>query len=358
MSMSETRTFFGHLRTFIIVTLITAMVWLLAESRMVRSRSLEAQVVLTTVPVSSVGDGHELVVRQATDQTQIRTVEIKLEGSTAGLDRFARLLQNRVELRVGREIPAKPGVHSIDLRSVLRQSLETTVHGLIITDVTPANISVEVDELETREFPVRIVLPNEVQLDGVPRADPDLIQVIAPASVLAKVQSNEALVQINAGEIAQLAQGRLETIPGVIVEIDGLDRRDWATQINPAQVDVFVTLRTLTQNYTIDRLPVQVLLAPGEVGKWLIEINEADKDLVNIEVSGSAEAIELLKAGKAKPRAFINLSFEELERGIRSKSAQILGLPVGSRVISPQSTVNFTISPIENQADIRAEPES
>jgi len=355
--MNDARTMFGHIRTFIIVTLITIMVWLLAESRMVRTRTIEAQIVLTTVPVSGTGSESVLVVRQSVDQAQIRTTEIKIEGSTAGLDRFARKLLNRVELRVGREIPAKPGTHTIDLRAILRQLSETTGHGLIISDVSPASVIVQVDELESREFPVRVVLPNEIQLDGVPRADPDLITVTAPSSILNAIRSSEAVVRIDAAEISQLAQGRLETIPGVIVEIDGVDRQDWATQMSPGQVDVFVTLLTLNKKYTIDRLPIQVLLAPGEIGKWLVEINESDKDLVNVEISGSAEAIGLLKSGEVQPRAFINLSFEELERGISSKPAQILGLPAGCRVTSPQMTVKFGISSIKSASDIRAEPE-
>ncbi|MDF1808233.1 MAG: hypothetical protein P1U42_00905 [Phycisphaerales bacterium] len=357
--MSDTRTIFGHIRTFIIVTLITIMVWLLAESRMVRNRTIEAQIVLTTVPVPVTATGNEtvLVVRQSLEQVQVRTAEIKIEGSTAGLDRFARTLQNRVELRVGREIPGKPGTHTIDLRAILRQISESTGHGLIISEVSPATINVQVDELQSREFPVRVVLPNEIQLDGAPRADPDLITVTAPTSILNGIRSNEAVVRIDDAEISQLAQGRLETIPGVVVQIDGVDRQDWATQITPSQVDVFVTLRTLTENHTIDRLPIQVLLAPGEIGKWLVRINESDKDLVNVEISGSAQAIEMLKSGEIEPRAFINLSFEELERGISSKPAQILGLPAGCRVTSPQMTVKFDISAISSTADIRAEPE-
>lgn len=351
--MSETRTLSGHIRTFLIVTLITVMVWLLAEARMVQTRTLEPQIVLTTVDTAG---GVSLVVRQVTDQVQIRTAAVKVEGSTSGLDRFARRLQNRIELRVGREIPATPGIHTLDLRQILRDSTETTVHGLIITEVSPATITVQVDELETRDFPIRVVMPNGVELDGVPRADPGSVRVIAPSSVLARVTANEAAVPVSLDVVSQLAQGRLETIPGVVVNLPGIARDDWATQIEPGQVDIRVTLRTQTQNLTIDRLPVQVLIAPGEIGKWVVQINDADKDLVNVMVVGPAKSIELLRSGETVPRAFVTLSFEDLGRGIRSKSAQILGLPAGCRLVDPDLTVNLDISQVGSAAQTPGEP--
>ncbi len=357
--MNEQRTFFGHLRTFVIVTLITVMVWLLAESRMVQMRTLEAQVVLASAAKGEEGSSElPLVVRQADGQDQVRTATIQIEGSAAGLDRFARMLQNRIELRVGREIPAEPGIHTLDLREILRQSLEMSVHGLIITEVSPETITVEVDELVTREFRLRVDMPVGVELDGVPRTDPAMVRVVAPSRVLGQVKAAQASVRIDPGKVAQLSQGRLETIPGVAVELPGIDGQDWQTQIEPRQVDVFVTLRTLTENLTIDRLPVQVLMAPGEIGRWRIQIDEADKDLVNIMVVGPAQAIEQLRAGEVVPRAFVTLTFEDLERRIGSKPAQILGLPPECRVVSPEVMVNLAISPIEPGASHDAESAS
>jgi hypothetical protein len=355
--MSEQRTFFGHLRTFMIVTLITVMVWLLAESRMVLTRTLEAQVVFTSVPPasgSSADDEGGLVVRQALSpaeralgvESAIRSARIQVEGSTSGIDQFVRLLQGRIELRIGREIPAESGIHMLDLREVLRQSSELAVHGLTITQVSPATVMVEVDRLETREFRIGVDMPAGVELDGVPRTDPPMVRVVAPSSVLAQVKTTQASVQIDSVKVAQLAQGRLETIPGVAIELPGIDRQGWHTQIEPAQVDVFLTLRTLTEQMTIDRLPVQVLMAPGEIGDWRVEISDADKDLVNIVIAGPAQEIEQLRSGEIVPRAFVSLTFEDLERRISSKPTQILGLPPGCRVVSPESVVNLTISPI------------
>mgnify|MGYP003651319563 FL=1 len=230
------------------------------------------------------------------------------------------------------------------------------VHGLIITDVSPSVIQVEVDELETREFPVRVLMPDGVELDGAPRAEPTFVRVTAPMGVLAGIEGDEAYVRVDQSEIVELAQGRLETIPGLVIELSGVDQSDWATLIEPIQVDVLVTVRTLTENVSIARLPVQVLMAPDGIGNWRVVIDDADKDLVNVMFEGPAEGIALLKSGEVRPRAIVDLSFEDLGRRIRSKSAQILGLPPGCRVVSPDFTVNLVISPIEEPAGTTGSP--
>jgi hypothetical protein len=339
--MNEQRGLFAKVRTVIVVTLITAMVWLLAESRMVRSRSIETQITLVAAPPAG---GVELVVRQSPGSMIIRTATLEIEGSTAGIDRFARLLQNRIELRLGREITPRPGEYTLDLRDVLRQSADLGVHGVTIKSVSPETIRIEVDELETRELPLRVRLPEGVQTDGPPRAEPASVRIKAPSNLLMRLDTDFATVTLSPGQVAQLTSGRLETIPGGVVDVDGLASGAWSTSIEPAQVDVLLTLKTVTSRLELGRLPVQVLLAPGEIGSWQVEIDETDRDLVGVLVEGPIEGIEALRSGTVQPRAFVQLSFEDLERGINGKPAQIMNLPPGCRVVSTPRVVGLRIS--------------
>jgi len=339
--MNEPRGFLAQLRTVIVVTLLTAMIWLLAESRMVRSRSIEAQISIMNVEPAG---GIELVVRQSPDSILVRTATLEIEGSTSGIDRFARLLQNRIDLRVGREIEPRPGSYTLDLREILRDSSELGVHGVTIKSVSPQTIRIEVDDLETRELPLQVRLPDEVQTDGPPRAEPASVRLKAPGSQLAQLQAEFATVTLSPGQIAMLTPGRLETIPGGVVNIEGFEPGAWSTTIDPAQVDVLITLKSVTQRLELGRLPVQVLLAPAEVGSWRVEIEETDRDLVGVLVEGPVEGIESLRSGKVQPKAFVSLSFEDLERGVKSKPAQIMNLPHGCRVVSPERVVGLIIS--------------
>lgn len=346
MSEAE-RGFFGHVRTCLVVTLIAAMVWLLAESRMVRSRSIEAQVTLDSAGLS---EGSNLVVRQSPSTVPVRTVAIEIEGSTAGLDRFVRELQNRVELRLGQEIPPRPGAYRLDMRSVLRSSTMLDMQGVTIKAVIPPEIVLEVDELETRELPVLVELPEGVQTDGLPRTEPPSVRLRAPSTLLAELSAQSATVTLTTSQVARLTPGRLETAPGGIVEIAGISTDDWATTIEPSQVDVLLTLKTITQQLELDPLPVQVLIAPGEIGTWRVEIDDTDRDLLGVVVEGPVEGIEALRNKSVRPRAYVSLSFEDLERGVRSSPAQIVNLPLGCRVVSPERTIGLSITREEASA--------
>ncbi len=339
--MTEGRTILAKVRTIIVVTLLSMMLWLLAEARMVRSQSFEAQIAITNVEIPG---GLELAVRQSPSENRIRVVEIELEGSTSGIDELMRQLQNRLELRLGREIPARPGIFEIDLRAELRRSPDLDMHGVTIASVTPETIMIEVDEIETREMPVRIVLPDGVQTDGAPRAEPALVRVRAPGSIFSSIQSGGGVVTVSREQVEQLQPGRLETIPGGLVEIEGINADTWATSIEPAQADVLITLRSVTQQLELDQIPVQVLIAPGEIGRWQIEIDDTDRDLIGIVVEGPVDAIEALRTKAVRPRAYVSLNFEDLERGIESKPAQIVNLPVGCRVLGSERIVGLRIS--------------
>lgn len=352
--MSESqRGFFGYVRTCVVVTLIAAMVWLLAESRMVRSRNIEAQVAIGTLDAGSGGD---LVVRQSPQVVPVRTVTIEIEGSTAGLDRFVRDLQNRIELRLGQEIAPRAGEYRLDLRSVLRSSTGLDMQGVTVKAVTPPEVVLEVDELETRELPLTVLLPEGVQTDGAPRAEPASVRLRAPSKLLADLPAQFATVTLTSSQVAQLTPGRLETAPGGIVEVPGIGSGEWATSIEPSQVDVILTLKTVTQQLELDPLPVQVLIAPGEIGAWRVEIDDTDRDLLGVVVEGPVEGIEALRNRTVRPRAYVSLSFEDLERGVRSSPAQIVNLPLGCRVISPARTIGLSITREPGAADPPGEP--
>ncbi len=339
--MNEERAILAQMRTVLVVTLLTAMIWLLAESRMVRNRSIEAQISIANVEPAG---GIELVVRQSPDALPVRTATVVIEGSTSGIDRFARLLQNRIELRVGREIEPRPGVYTLDLRELLRESTELWVHGVTIKSVSPETIRIEVDDLETRELPVRVDLPDGIQTDGALRAEPASVRIKAPGSLFAQLTAEFATVSLSQAQVALLTPGRLETIPGGVVDVEGIQPGAWSTTIQPAQVDVLITLKSVTQQLELGRLPVQVLLAPAEVGAWRVEIEETDRDLVGVLVEGPVDQIAALRDGTIRPQAFVSLSFEDLERGINAKPAQIMNLPPGCRLVGPQRVVGLSIS--------------
>ena len=147
-------------RAIVLVTVITVLVWLLAESRTVRSQVSELSPRLTS------GSSTELLVRPAPNHSWPEAFKVTLTGSTAGLDQVARSLQGQVPLRLGIEIPATPGVHEIDLREVLRRLEVIMAAGVGVVEVNPDRLRVEVDAVGTVSLPVRVITPEGVAFEG------------------------------------------------------------------------------------------------------------------------------------------------------------------------------------------------
>ncbi|MFK7884417.1 MAG: hypothetical protein AB8F26_09590 [Phycisphaerales bacterium] len=320
-----------NVRTVVLVTILSLLVWLLAESRTVRSQ------VVDLAPSLEIGADARVLTRAATGSDWPDSLRVTLSGSVAGLDQAIRALNGRLTMRVGIDVPTTPGVHDVDLREVLRASETLAAAGVTVEEVDPPRVLIEVDSVSELLIPLRVVVPDGVRFEanGVARTTPTEIRVIGPASVVEKLEDAEGIVRLESSLIASLTPGRASTIAAQRVVLpDGEDR--WAMRVEPTQVDVALTLRSRTAELSLPAMPIQIQLAPGEVGRWLIELEPGSLDLVGIVVTGPSDQIERLRSGEIVPTAFLSLGFDELERGISGKPAELHGLPPGIRLVPGQ----------------------
>ena len=341
----------SQIRTVVLVSFLAILIWLLAESRMIQSRVVELQIVL----IGNTQDPeHRFVVRPTPGEDWSSSIDVELEGSLASLDQASRDLRGRIQLTVGDDIPSRQGMHDLDLRTLLRNLPSLRTNGVNIRTLSIDTARVQVDELITLELPVRVDLPQSVALDGPPRAIPQSVTIEGPAAIINTLEGRELLASPDPVAIAALTPGRLETIPSVAISIptnpelaptSGITYPGWSPILTPPRVDVRLTIRSLTQTTIIDRLPIQVLLAPGEVGRWDVALDPGSEDLVSIQISGPSDALEAINNGTATPSAVLSLSFQDLERSITSKQIQLLGLPAGVRVGTELPEVSFVITP-------------
>ncbi|MFK7759703.1 MAG: hypothetical protein AB8C13_07140 [Phycisphaerales bacterium] len=336
---------FAKIRTIALVSFLTIVIWLLAESRMIQTRTIELQLVL----VGSTQDiEHEYVVRPARIDEWSSSIDVELEGSLASLDAVSRALKGRVPMVVGDQIPSRSGTHDLDFRSILRTLPTLQTNGVSIRSLSLDSAQVQVEELVSYDLPIRVDLPPQVALDGPARAIPQTITVRAPESFIERLRGREAFASPPPNSISPLVPGRLESIPSVAVTLP-INQQDisspgWEPVLTPARADVRLTIRSLTQTITIDRLPIQVLMAPGEVGRWDVILNPGSEDLVSVQISGPTDTLTAISEGEIVPTAVLSLSYEELERGITSKNITILGLPAQVELTSILPEIGFQIS--------------
>lgn len=337
-------------RTAFLVTVVTVLVWLLAESRTVRSQPADLS------PRIEVGNASGLVVRAAPGEVFPEVVEVSFVGSTAGLDAVLRSLQGRLVLRVGIDVPASAGVHDVDLRDVLRGQEAILSAGVSVEEVNPERLRVEVDTLGTASVVVRAEYPDGVLFEaaGTPKAVPATLTARGPSSVLARLAGREAVVRLESGMLAPMLPGRAETVADLSVETPAVEDA-WALTFEPKRVDVTLQLRSRTATLTLEAMPVQVLMAPGEVGQWVVTLDPGREDLVGVEVTGPSDQVERLRTREVVPTAVISLSFEDLERGVETAPAMIQGLPPGVRVV-PGTDLSVRLTVRRTGGEVTAVP--
>ncbi len=328
-------------RTLGVVVVLSGLVWVLAESQTLRSESLTLG-----VTIKGEADGASLV--RISDGTWTGQIELTIEGSAALVSDARDRLGGRVELVVGRELPSEPGDHVVMLQDALRLTQALLDSGVSIAEVRPETVPISIARAAEIEAPVIVRAPLG-RLEGAPRAEPPVVRIRGPKDAIDALNNGafEVVAQIGEDALDGLLPGVPEVLQDIRLEMPESLRRTWGVTLVPDAADVTVMVRTRTRTHTIPRLPVQVVLPPPELGRWRITLAAEDTDLFDVTIAGPSEGVEQVISGASRPMAVLSLSFDELERGITSKRAQIVLLPQGVTARVEDAEIRLTIERVE-----------
>ncbi len=310
-----------NLPTIALVTVITLLIWILAESESVKVITVRADIQLSSDP-----SGPRVLVVEPT-QGFTGVVNLKLEGTTARIDALAEKLRRRLVISPAVPgMPTRPGVHAIDLRTILRAHPVLRDSGVTIAESDPATVSVVLDDLMTRTVPVRVDIPD-ADLEGVPESTPATVSLLVP-SVLESELTPDLVVfaRPDPAAIARLPEGR-RTVPNVRVDLpESLRTGVLASfvRIDPAQVTISITLRSRTDSATVAAVQVQLRIPPVEYGNWDITVPQDDWSISDVIVSGPRDVIAQIRDRTLSVLAVVPLGFEELERAAASDEPLIV----------------------------------
>ncbi|MFG0242984.1 MAG: hypothetical protein ACF8R9_09380 [Phycisphaerales bacterium JB054] len=313
-----------RLKTGVLVTLIAVLIWAFAEGQSLRSQrtvvELEFSPLSNGVWATRVVDGQDWRGR----------VEVLVEGSVTSLDSLEAILREPVSFEPGMEgLPRATGEHTMELRESLRLHPEFRSRGVSVLSAEPATVRVHVQELATLSLPIRVEAPS-AELDGVAElVGVSEATVRLPAEMAAALEPGAAwmVAQVDPSQLAALQEGvrsilRVRLVPGSVLD------RDSVFSVEPAQVDVRLTVRSKTESHVLVSVPVDLRLPAGELGRFDVTIPPEAQALSNVTVKGPSELIQRIRDGQLVVRAYIRLTYEELEAGVTSKRAEFSGYPV------------------------------
>lgn len=313
------------LRNFILVTLVSVLIWAFAEGESLQTKRTVAE--LEFPPVA----GGSYAVRVIDDANWRGRVELLIEGPASSLDGLESVLRRPLKLAPGMEgIPRESGEHMVDLRQVLRAQAAFRTRGVSVVSTEPASVRLVVDELRTVDLPVWVDVPV-TEIQGTAEPDPARVTVRLPSRVADQLPTDAHLVaRIRSEDLAKLTVGQQTVLRDVRLEPGPALAGVLPLEITKPQVNVSLAVRSKTETVVLPTVQVDVRLPPGELGRWDIQVPTEEQSLRDVRVTGPSELIERIRDNSPtglKIRAFIRLSYEDLEAGITSKRAEFADIP-------------------------------
>jgi hypothetical protein len=330
--------FWQTLRNICLVTALTALVWVFAEAESIRARTVRFDLVFETEPTSTrfihVNDASAFPGR----------VTVAMEGPVAALDAVERVARSTLKFAPTAEgIPADPGEHTVDIKTLLRSHPQLRALGATIESVDPPSVRVEVDNLKIKELPIRVETAG-LELAGTPDVLPNVAQITLPERALARLKPDAAAsVALDSATATKLVPGQRTTIPGVAVrppvDLAGVP----GLRIEPAAASVTLSVRNRTSSIVLPRVPVDVRLPASDINRWTVTIPEEDRALTDVRIVGPVELVERIQRGELVVVATLSLSPSDLEQAITSKAVEFLGLPDSLRFDVQNATIRVQI---------------
>ncbi|HEB60478.1 MAG TPA: hypothetical protein ENJ06_01495 [Phycisphaeraceae bacterium] len=325
-----------RLQTFILVTVITVFIWLIAEAQSLDTETHSLQIHL------QVSDPQSLII--TSDTKTATTVQVEFQGSTATLDRLLHNLSGSVNLLLD-----TPGEETIDIKNHLSRIAPFKGSGVNIRKVEPAFIeNVTVERLiHIKDVPVHAPELSLVTLASAPEVIPDKIEVSIPESMAEEMRSSRyaiaVLDPVQTERIRQLQPGVHELSTRVELPDKKLNK---FAKLVPSSVKLKINIHDNTETWTPDPLPVQVQMPPNMTGEFRIVFPEEDK-FIKVTFTGPAQGIEKLQADRAAAAPFIALTSDDLVQQVSSAELRFRNLPEGVIATPDKTTVSVKIIKIQ-----------
>ncbi len=353
--------FWNALKTIMLTTIIAGLVWLFAEAETLRDKEVDVRLILQ--PKSN----SDLVVDVQGTVSREFTVKLRLQGGSLRMDQAERQLTDLpVILTLGDEgVPASTGEHRIDLMSALRSHETLRELAVSLQSVEPKSLGIVVDEFMTRELAIHAIPPADaigLEFASTPIISPPRARVTLPRRDAERIGTDATLeAHISKIDFDRLTTGRQETLTNVRLRLPALanaassgasnptnatTNTPLRATINPTTVDIQLVVRQRSAEFLLPRVPIDLRLPASELGKWSVSIPEDELNLTDVRVVGPAELIQQVRDGRIPVRAAVNLSFDELARGVNAKDAVFTDVPDGLRFEVSDRQVRMTIRPV------------
>lgn len=331
-------------RTMVVVSLVSVLIWIVAEGESVSRERVEVSVRLIDA------DGG-LVIRALEAGAWSGRVLVSLEGSTTEVSDLRDRLRETLTFRPGDPgVPMESGRHELAIADVLRQSRVMEGSGVTLVEVEPETVGVMIDRVTWQNLDVRVDVPD-VASTSSPVADPRRVRVQVPSLLADQFAELRTLTAtLTPEQISRLELGQRNVVENVPVELPIDLALHPFVRLDPERVSVIVTLENRQDSITLANVPVQVRRPAFEAERWVVTVNPEDHLLESVTVTGPSDLIEQIRSGRLTIFATVVLTLDDRDAKITQKDATFSDLPTPLTFDAPDTTVRLSIRTIETPA--------
>lgn len=286
-----TRKLFDKLETWIVVTVITVLIWLYAEGAIVETFPRQR------VTIEFVGPGNTPV---AIEPATVRPL-VTFRSSGPTFQKFKELT-NDTPLTITLE-PEDDPQQQIDITERLEQALFNDL-GIALDEVDPGIETVTVRRLVTRQLPIDVITTG-LDLKGTPGVEPPYVTIELPENLAELLERQSAFIRLDE------AVGNNPPAPGVpeslslAIELPpGIVGRWTTTDINQAQVSF--TIDKVDATLTLASVPLEFLIPTNF--PFTIETENNERIINDVELTGPSDTLTKIENGDIEVQAVLRFN--------------------------------------------------
>lgn len=338
-----------RLHTLCVVSLVTVLIWLFAENKVVD------EVTLPQVRVAA--SGYENTSIRINPPGQVVTIQMK--GPTHALNEVRAALEREggIVVRPGRDgVPAEPGVYDIPMLEFLRQNPATGGRGVSITSVDPPILKeVVVDQWVDRTLDVQPGSIAPIETDGPITVSPATVNVRLARSLAEQMdlQRLRAIaLPINTERLNNLTPGEQHTVDAVL-SLDPEIADFTKYELGSSSARMTFRVRVARSEISLNGVAIQLVLTPQDQSRYRIELE--DVLIPQVTVSGPSDLVGRIERRELPVIGYLVLSSDELFRGITEKTISFGHLPGGLSIAPSPITARFRIVRLDGPQDASEE---
>jgi hypothetical protein len=283
-------------------TLLTLAIWMLAAERTSVTESIAGRVQVQVPP------GADAYPSKAAPK---ESVEVRVNGSRAAVDRARRALAAGIVLEAGQgAVPVSAGDHLIDVAQAL-QSASPPMRDLAILSVEPPTLRLSLGTIVTVKAGIALPLrPDQVEGDAI--VEPAEATVRLPAEAVAawpEPRKVNALL-----ELSSFATDQPRSVTAALRAPTELATWSEHVRIEPGEATVKARLRRDRGMTVIPRVPLRINASPRAFNEFTVRI-EDEPAVLQVEVSGPRAAVAALEDWSGTVYAQVDLADRQLAAG-------------------------------------------